>query len=543
MKKTIHLIGPAGGGLNSIEEFLLPALQRKGYFFYAYRNVMSRVRGGSNRVTITFSSSPLRSFDEKADYLVLMGKERIEDALMHAKEGALFLVSTEEECTTHSVIRFPKEKLQEFSRHPGSLGLAALGTLFAMLGLGRSAIESIQKDSWTEDTLLANRGLAEYGFRLSESIPERADAPVSGTILGGNQALAIGALSGGLEYYSAYPMAPSTGIISFLSAVEEKEGIFVDQAEDEIAAVMSSIGAASAGAKAMTATSGGGFALMSEAVGLSAIAKIPLVIVNAQRPGPATGLPTHTAQGDLYQALGAAQGEFARVILAPGDIEECLYEANRALDLAWKYQVPVIILSDEHLSDSSVIMRPPDYRRLKNERYLAEQGSDYKRYDYNRISGGFKYPGYDESIILNDSHTHLEDGFYTESPDLTVRIQEQFLQVLEAIRADLEPPSYYGPPRPKTILIGWGSSKGVLKDVVDQTEGIGMLHFRHIYPLPIFDQTLIKSCRLINVEMNSFGQFGKYLRSEIGAEMDASILRYDGLPLSTTYVLEKLEKL
>ncbi|HHX04291.1 MAG TPA: hypothetical protein GX733_08400 [Tissierellia bacterium] len=543
MKKTIHIIGPAGGGLNSLEEFLLPALQLKGYFFYAYRNVMSRVRGGSNRVTITYSTEPLRSFEEKADYLVLMGKERIEDALEHAKDHALFFVSSEETCDTHDVIRYPQEQLRELSSHPGAVGMAALGTLYALLGLGKSCIERVTKDTWNDETKASNRGLVDYGYAMVDAVTERPDNPVRGTIMGGNQAIAIGALSGGLEFYSAYPMAPSTGIISFLASVEEAEGIFTDQAEDEIAAVMSAIGAASAGAKAMTGTSGGGFALMTESIGLSAIAKIPLVIVNAQRPGPATGLPTHTAQGDLFQALGAAQGEFARVVLAPGDIEESLYAANTALDLAWKYQIPVIILSDEFLSDSSVILRHPDYRKLKNERYLAEKGSEYKRYAYDRISGDYKYPGYDESIILNDSHTHLEDGFYTERPDLTKKIQDQFIAVLDAIRAELDPPAYYGPPRPKTLLLGWGSSKGVLKDVVDAASGVGMLHFKHIYPLPDFDMSLLKSCRLINVEMNSFGQFGTYLRSKTGLTMDGSILRYDGLPLSTAYVLERLEKL
>lgn len=542
MKKTIHLIGPAGGGLNSIEEFLLPALAQKGYFFYAYRNVMSRVRGGSNRVTITFSTEPLRSFEEKADYIVLTGKETAEDNMPHAKENALFLLQTEESDLPYRSVVFSKDALAEHSKHPGALGMAALGALYALLGLGESSIARIGKKSWSEKVDEANKALARYGYGLVDAAPERQDAPISGSIMGGNKALALGALSAGLDFYSAYPMAPSTGILNFLAANESKAGILVEQAEDEIAAVMAAIGAASAGAKAMTGTSGGGFALMTEAIGLSAIAKIPLVVANVQRPGPATGLPTHTSQGDLMQALGASQGEFARVILAPGDVEECLYAGNRAMDLAWKYQVPVIVLSDEFLSDTSVMMRPPDYRYLKNEKYLAPKGSEYLRYDYNRLHGGYKYPGYDESLILNDSHTHLEDGFYTEDPRNTEKIQEQFLAVLEEIRAELEPPAYYGPPRPHTILIGWGSSKGVLKDVVDAREGVGMLHFQHIYPLPKFDTSILKRRKLIGVEMNSFAQFSSFLRAETGFEMDAHILRYDGVPLSSEYVLERLEK-
>lgn len=283
---------------------------------------------------------------------------------------------------------------------------------------------------------------------------------------------------------------------------------------------------------------------MTEGIGLAAIAETPVVIVNVMRPGPATGLPTRTEQADFFQALGAAQGEFPRIILAPDSIEDCLYTTNRAMDLAHKYRVPVIVLTDQYLADSTTEIMQVQWDRLKNENYLADKGSPYKLYDETNLVGQAKYSGYDDSVLLFDSHIHLEDGFYSESAQVTNNYKKRVLDKLDLIRKDLEKPMYYGSDTPKILFVSWGSNKDAILEAMEQfDQDSALLHFRDLYPLdpdhlkPYFN----KADKIINVEMNAFNQFGKYLRMESGFHFDASINRFDGRPLSAAYILEALE--
>ena len=546
MTKTVILAGAAGGGLNSIQEFLEKALHNKGYYYYSYRNYMSRVRGGFNYMIVTLSDAPLRTCQPRADYVVALDHQAFDHLDELLKPGGRVLVLDSDNRPNDQIltVQFPKDEVDKVYAHPNAAGMVALGYLCRLFGLEQTDIEAIELP-WSDKINAANRAAIQYGFDRSQAEIKPPAREAVGYHMNGNQAIALGVLAGGLNFYSAYPMSPATSILQYLTNNEKEMNIFTEQAEDEIAAAISLTGAAAAGARAMTATSGGGFALMTEAVGLAAIAETPVLIANVMRPGPATGLPTRTDQGDLNQALGAAQGEFPKIILAPDSVSDCLYTANRALDLAHRFRVPVILLSDQYLADSKTEVPDVDFGRLVMRDYLAPKGSDYLLYDNDVLQGQAKYAGYDESLLLFDSHIHTEDGFYAESAAVANRYKDRVLAKLELMADALEGPTYYGPDEPDVLLVSWGSNRPILEDVLEQwtSSKLGLLHFTDIYPLKPdhLAPYVNKAKTVINVEMNAFNQFGKYLRGQTGWSYDYSINKYDGRPLSVDYVLEQLE--
>lgn len=549
MTKTVILTGAAGGGLNSIQDFLEQSFHKKGYYFYSYRNYMSRVRGGFNYMIITLSDRPLKTCEPKGDYVVSLDDQVYDHLDELLKPGGQILVMDSDHKTDAQdimVVQFPKEEVDRVFAHPNASGMVALGYLAKVFGLDEADVDAIEMP-WSEKVNASNLAAVKYGFVRAEKAiepPLRADM---GYQMDGNQAIALGALAGGLNFYCAYPMSPATGILQYITNNEKAMHVFTEQAEDEIAAAVSITGAAAAGARAMTATSGGGFALMTEGIGLAAIAETPVVIANVMRPGPATGLPTRTDQGDFYQALGAAQGEFPKIILAPDSVSDCLYTSNRAMDLAHRFRLPVILLSDQYLANSSTELPGVDYDQLVNNSYLAPKGSDYTIYDKDVLEGNAKYAGYDESLLLYDSHIHLEDGFYSESAEVTNRYKQRVLDKLALIANTLKPPTYYGADDPDVLLVSWGSNRPILEDAIDRWDKskLGLLHFTDLYPLnpqhlaPYFG----KAKTVVNVEMNGFNQFGKYLRGQTGWNFDHSINRYDGRPLNVDYVIERLEEI
>ena len=550
MTKTIHLAGPAGGGLNSIQYFIEKSFHKKGWYYYSYKNYMSRVRGGFNYITITLSDHPLRCAESRSDFLVALDNQayNVQHNLLKPEGQMLVLdIHHRVEPSDLSIVQFVKADIDQVYNHPNAYGMVAFGYLAKVFGLDASDLSVVHMTKWSDKVNQANLAAVKYGFDRSDRLFDPPTREAYGYRLGGNQAIALGALAGGLNFYCAYPMAPSTGILQYLTNNEHAMHIFTEQAEDEIAAIISTIGAASAGARAMTGTSGGGFALMTEGIGLAGIAETPVVIANVMRPGPATGLPTRTEQADFNQALGAAQGEFPRIILAPDSIEDCLYTSNRAMDLAHRFRVPVILLSDQYLADSTSEVMTIDYARLVNHSYLADKGSDHRVYHGKTLEGGAKYAGYDESVLLYDSHIHLEDGFYSESAEVTINYKQRVFDKLERIAEVLQPPTYDGPEDPDILIVSWGSNRPIVQEVLDVWEksSLGLVHFTDLYPLKpdVMDRYKNKAKTIVNLECNGFNQFGKYLRAETGWHYDYAINRYDGRPLTVDYVIERLEEI
>jgi 2-oxoglutarate ferredoxin oxidoreductase subunit alpha len=366
-------------------------------------------------------------------------------------------------------------------------------------------------------------------------------------LIAGIDAMGLGALASGCKFYAAYPMTPSTGIMNYLAGKEKEYGIIVEQAEDEIAAINMAVGASFAGVRAMTGTSGGGFALMVEGLALAGMTETPIVIALGQRPGPATGFPTRTEQGELQFVLSAGHGEFPRIILAAGTPGQAFRLVKKAFDLAEKYQVPAFVLFDTYFADSQWTYKGLDPGPAMNTDYRLRGETfrrlpDYKRHAFTTTGvSPLGVPGDATHCVVTDSDEHDEEGHIVEDAATRVRmVEKRFLKKMPLIQKEISPPFLYGDHNPEIMLAGWGSTYGVMRDVVDElskTVTIAMLHFSDLYPFPLNDRfnyldLLQKTPLTICVENNASGQFARLMRAETGYEFTGHIRKFDGRPFT-----------
>jgi len=553
MKKTIVIAGAAGEGINTIEHFIERILKRNGYELFSYKNYMSRVRGGYNYTTIVISDAPVFALVDKADIFIALNSEAYAHSKSQMWEGAMLIAMKDLalDVSESGHVLFDKTLLANESKAKNAFSMASVGAILKIFGCDENALSETANKKWTDVVNEENLKAAKFGYEKTHIQFEVPKHSVNRhhMLMGGNQAVALGALSAGISFYCAYPMAPSTGIMNYLATYEKEMHIIVEQAEDEIAAVMAAVGASSNGVRAMTGTSGGGFALMVETLGFAAVSEIPIVIANVQRPGPATGLPTRTEQADLSFVVSASQGEFSRIVLAPLTVEDAFYVTHRAFNLADKYQVPVVILTDQLLADTTQSIPKFDTSQLKIERYLETKVIEgYKRYDFDVVSGGRKYPGIDsETLIMTDSHVHDVYGHVTEDAQMTVALKHKFIKRTEAIQLELKKPTFYGDAAYKTLFIAWGSTYGALKEavdaLVDRGEKVAMLAFSDVFPIhpEVLKDYVHPDTEIVNVEGNAMNQFGKLLRMETGVMFNHAINKYDGRPFTEKFILEAYE--
>ncbi len=570
MDYTIKVGGEAGQGIHTIGGTLAKLFARTGYHVFTHQDYESRVRGGHNFYQVRFSDQHITASRDRIDILIALDKSSIS---LHENElSDIGLIIYDASSLGE---RFEKPRFLEVpfasmaTEHGGSkimANIVAVGSVLGMLGMKLDILEEILKETFSSKgdvvvkaNITSARAGHEYAHNKCEvcsySITAAKSRPEPNMLIAGNDAIGLGAVASGLKLYSAYPMTPATGIMNYIAGKEEEYGIIVEQAEDEIAAINMALGASFAGVRAMTGTSGGGFALMSEGLSLSGITEVPIVIALAQRPGPATGLPTGTEQADLQFALYTGHGEFPRIILAPGSPEQAFLLTNRAFDLAEKYQVPVIIMTDQYLADSQWTYRSFDTDRIKNIDYRLRGEElnnlkEYKRYAYT-ASGitPMAVPGESRHLVVTDSDEHDEDGHLIEDAETRVKMMDKRLfRKMPLIRKEIEPPLYYGPENPWIVLTGWGSTYGVMKEAVDKLSGnpgIGMLHFSEVYPLPLTDKLdymsmLNKAQMSICIENNAMAQFAKLIRSETGFKFSANIIKYDGRPFTVDNLMGEL---
>jgi 2-oxoglutarate ferredoxin oxidoreductase subunit alpha len=373
-------------------------------------------------------------------------------------------------------------------------------------------------------------------------------------LLTGSQAMALGAMASGLKFYSGYPMSPATTIMEFVASQADKYKIVLEQAEDEIAAINMVIGANFAGVRAMTATSGGGFCLMVEALSLAGMTETPVVIVVAQRPGPSTGLPTRTEQADLNLVMHAGHGDFPRAILAPGYPEQAMHLMSKAFNLADKYQTPIIVLGDQHFGDAYFTVDELDFRNITIDRghILTDQDLpsplDYQRYAPSESGISPRIlPGQTRAVLYADSDEHTADGHITESGAVRNQMMRKRMQKLEGLRREISPPEIYPDGEAEIVLLGWGSTHGVIKEAVDRLnqEGVAarMIHYSELFPfnarhVPIEE---LKKSKIIAVENNYTGQFADLFSQETGLSIDQRILRYDGRPFTPRDISDQIK--
>jgi len=549
---NVIIAGAAGEGVQTVGEVLADTLVSQGYAVFTWKEYESRIRGGQNSYSIRVSEEPRNAPLFQADILLGLNDGAVKKYRERAREDGVVVAQTEAE---EGVIAIPFEDIaKEEAGGKIYANTVAVGVLVGMLGMDFQPLKEVLKRIFSgkgEDVLDANFKAAEKGFERAKqdcqekcpwTLPKRDDTWL---LISGNEAIPVAAAYAGCRFISAYPMTPSTGIITFLAKEKERLGVFAEQAEDEIAAINMALGASYGGARAMTATSGGGFALMVEGISLAGMTETPLVIVLAQRPGPATGLPTRTAQGDLLFAIHAGHGEFPKLVMAPSDAKDAFQKTVRAFNLADKYQIPVILMTDQFLADSHYAYRDFDVASPGPSSHLANPSDIdvYRRYQLtsNGISPRL-YPGQSKHLVCVDSDEHDEEGHITEDLSETVpAMVEKRLAKWDELRKEMSPPEELQVEDADTVLVGWGSSRGALEEAVDllreDNVKVGMVHFTEVWPLP--DYRFSEGTDLWSVENNAIGQLDRLLRCEYNISFKGSIRRYDGLPLSAEYIRRK----
>ncbi|MCX7708579.1 MAG: 2-oxoacid:acceptor oxidoreductase subunit alpha [Clostridia bacterium] len=548
--------GAAGQGMDTLAAILERVLKRKGFEIFTIRDYMSRVRGGHNFIQVRFGQKALNSHRDNLDGIIALNEETVRIHRERLSEEGFVICDKEIQFEDKRVLSLPLKETAKSIGNVKAMGSTALGVLFKLFGMDDSLVEDVLNLTFEREDIAKQNFMAiTKGFELVESKYESIPLKDQGKILiNGNQAIALGALAAGCKFYSAYPMTPSTSIMNYLATKMDEAEIVVEQAEDEIAAINMAIGASYAGVRAMTGTSGGGFALKVEAVGLSGMQEIPLVIAEIQRPGPTTGLPTRTEQADLRFVVSCAPGEFPKMVIALRNPEDAFYQTVRAFNLADKYQMPVILLGDQYLADYTTTTAPFDFGKVEINRYLSNEAytgdKEYRRYEITengispRIIPG-KVPG---KVVLVDSDEHDESGHITESAEVRVKMNDKRMRKLEQLKTELLEPEFIGGEEFDTLLLAWGSLYGPVKEAVDQlnsssTKRFAALVFGDIWPLPqkLLTEKAKNAKKIINIEQNATGQLAALIMEETGIKCSRNILKYDGRPISAQEIYTKLK--
>jgi 2-oxoglutarate ferredoxin oxidoreductase subunit alpha len=555
---TLNILigGEAGQGLVTLGYLLAKSLVRSGYSIVVTQSYQSRIRGGHNTFAIRVSVDEVIAPKESVDLLVALDADTVS---LHRKDlsaDSLIVVDSAFDVDGDTLLKVPFRELAQarFSN------IAALGVVGSLVGLDEGLMATALDDFFgKKKPLLAEenrRALAAAVEWAPEQVTESfklpsINSPPKRLMMNGNEAIALGALSGGLKFCAFYPMTPSTSIVLNLATQAQRMGLIVEQAEDEIAAINMAIGASFAGAPSMVATSGGGFALMVEGVSLAAMTETPLVIVVAQRPGPATGLPTRTEQADLELVLYSGHGEFPRAIFAPGTVEECFHLTSRALKLAEQCQGPIFLLTDQFLADSyravatsDIESSPPVTISLNSQDIGA---IPYKRFAITESGISPRlFPGMSEHLVVADSDEHTEDGHITEDLSVRVSMVEKRFKKGDWINSKVIPPDIQGEEEPDMLLVSWGSSKGAVQEAASllrsRKEKVATLHFSQVWPLVPghFMKHFEQAREVVSIEGNASGQLARLIRRETGFHIKKKVLRYDGLPPTPESILRGL---
>ena len=552
---NVVITGAAGEGVQTIGETLARAVASQGYAVFTWQEYESRIRGGQNSYAIRIGETPRNAPLEPADVMLALNDGAAKKYTPRLTDTGTLIA--EKEATDRTLtVPFTKMAHDELNDRIYANTIAA-GALAGVIGLDLDALTGTLAETFAgKDAAVreANTRAAKMGYdaakkgnhnRTARHLPRREERYY---LLSGNDTVPLAAAYAGCRFIAAYPMTPSTGIITYLARNEDRLGVFAEQAEDEIAAVNMAIGASFAGARAMTATSGGGFALMTEGVSLAGMTETPLVIVLAQRPGPATGLPTRTAQGELLFAVNAGHGEFPKMVLAPADPYDAFRAVITAFNRADRYQMPVIVLTDHFLADSAFSFSAFDCDGCDPEMFLADPGAmtDYKRYAVTKSGISPRLaPGQSAHLVGADSDEHDEEGHITEDlAGMAAAMMEKRLRKMDALKKEMAPPVAEHCDDATTILVGWGSTRGAIREAVhllrEDGEKVGMLHFTELWPLP--DYTVPAGKTVISVENNATGQIQRLLRGDYDITFHGAINRTDGLPLTAEYIRSRFNE-
>lgn len=555
---SIVLAGEAGQGIQTIEQLLTTILQLAGFHIHATKEYMSRVRGGTNSTSIRVASRPVQAPLRRIDLLIPLDEKVIPHLQYRITEKTIIAGDRE---VVGDVPRLRHVPLRQLAREIGNEMYAntmALGLILGLLGVEARVMEQYLASRFAgkgEEVVANNLQAARLGYDQGHALRESGDIRfpeimrhdnTNEIMVNGSEAIAMGAIAGGCQCITSYPMTPGTGVITFMAQHQHDLGLLVEQAEDEIAAINMALGAWYAGARAMVTTSGGGFALMTEGISLAGMLETPVVIHLGQRPGPATGLPTRTEQGDLELALYAGHGEFPRIILAPESLQGAFALSRQAFDLADRYQVPVIILTDQYLVDTYYNTAAFALDPRQTSRFIVESAEDYQR--YRLTPDGISpraIPGRGLGLVGVDSDEHDEAGHITEDLELRVKMVDKRLHKLEKIKEALLPAGLAGPGDCRAIVVSWGSANPIVREALAQLgrNDVAQIAIQQVYPLPAdLGHQLAAAEQTIIVENNATAQLGHLIQRETGHGFHHAILKYNGLPFTVEELVDDLQK-
>lgn len=578
---TIGIAGAAGDGLDKSGDTLAKSCGRLGLHVYAYNSYQSIIRGGHIWLKVRIGAEKVYSHGDNLDALIALNQDSLERHAPEVTEGGCIIFNSDKFKLDPSLVRQGVQTLPlpmsqvtaEVVKEHGALqpimqNTVAIGAACYLANLGLEEASNVLADTFAhkgEKVINLNISLLKCGFDYAKEhakpiTKEWTFSKKRRPFVTGNEIIALAATVAGCKFYSAYPMTPASTILHWMVNNSKRTGVLVKQCEDEISVVNMAIGAGIAGARSMCATAGGGFALMTEALGMAGIMEVPVVCVEVQRGGPSTGLPTKTEQADLFQVYGASQGEYPRIIVAPRDIPDAYQTTVDVFNLADKYQLPVIIMSDLLLSEHPETVDP---ELLKHDQKIdrgeivsewPEGNGKYKRFKFTQSGISPRaLPGTANTLYINASDDHDEESILISdmftAPPIRRMIMQKRMRKMNLLLKELSAPQLEGPKDADVTLVCWGSTYGVVKEAAELLTAQGVktnyLVGKWIYPFHSkeFTEILSKCKKKISVEVNFTSVFARYLRSETGIQMDAHINKYDGEPFEPLMIVNEVKEI
>ena len=563
--------GAAGQGIATPGNILARIFVRRGLHINAYNAYQSIIRGGHIFLTIRVSDQEIQSHGDKLDLLLCLNQDTMDrhQRLMGPGTSVIYNsdnVNPGEAADGVQMVGLPVSELTQ-SRNRLIQNTVALGAVSFLMGLDLRILEEsleLRFQRHGQEIVDENVGVSRAGYKYAqEHYQAYGDGlpfnPKPLAVWTGNEAMAMGGAAAGVKFYCAYPMSPSTGVLHWMATHARDLGIMVRQVEDEIGVANMAIGAAHTGCRSMCATSGGGFALMTEALGAAAMMEIPLVFINVQRGGPSTGLPTKTEQGDLWQALGASQGDFQRIIVAPKDALDSYNTIPELFNLTDRFQCPGIVISDLLVAEGTFSVDPEKINMqpvIERGNLITQPSSTDGYMRYKDTADGVSpraIPGLEGYVHVVVTDEHDEDGTLISdeftNPHIRRKMVEKRARKFDGAIGQVEAPQLDGPKDAEVTLLSWGSTYGVIQEAREQLKAQGVstnhLHIKWIVPFHADEiaEVLNGAKRVIVVENNYSGQFYRYMRSETGFTAHGHIRKYDGEPFMPHHIAEGIQEL
>ncbi len=575
---SLKIVGASGQGLDSMGDIVAKALKRSGYCVFGYREYPSLIKGGHASFQLDTSDAKIESTETKVNIIIAFNHHVLENNIPDLKPGGILIHSTPQwkfPVTTQklidrlslNILYLPVEEiLTKLGAKPVLTNVLLTAFVWAMLGQDMTILKKMVGERFAKkkDLLDLNMRCIDEGYRLQKehnftvTMPKPQKKWQKYLMIPGSKAMGLGTVHAGVRVYAGYPMTPSSPLLSYIADIQNKTGMVIKQAEDEITAAQFVSGAMFMGTRALTGTSGGGFDLMSETVSLNAIIENPTVFVLAQRPGPATGLPTWTGQGDLLMAVNTAHGEFARCVLSVSNAEDSFYLVNEAFNIAEKYQISVILMTEKQTMEALYTEVPYDLQKIVIDRgslvtdpkkLTSLKSADRYNVDAKNGISPRWLPGAKAETFVAQGDEHAADGTVDESASNAIQQMQKRMNKHEALDAALPEPELFGAQKPDILLVGWGSTKSAILDALQsealRDKNIGYLHYTYLWPLKtkIFEKLSQSAQKTILIEGNYQGQLGILLRQETGIKIQDRILKYDGRPFFYDELMKSVQSM